>query len=347
MFPIPSSLKLGLISIFVLGNICICSKLNGSCSDSGSGVDGGSLEKKECDDMIAISSLKNQLTVRRSSPMLYQNDEDVVVDVDEEDEGEEEEGKQRINDLIIPRFKQPYVPTILFRKTLTSGCQTLILDLDDCLYKKSSNFQKSHLVPAINDYVSSYVGIDVGARLGYESYLEKGHSVYAINKELQRRDEEPISLEDYESFLSDWLEKHSSYSLLKEDPKLAKMLTEFKGNVVVFTNSCSLHCKSALEKLGIMSCIDVAVCVDIQHPDFRCKPHPIPYMAVETLLLNAGCHGKIFADDSPANIDTAIKRGWKSVLIHEELSATIETHDGAHHQAPIVHCLEDIHREHW
>lgn len=332
------SLKLGLISIFVLGNICLCSELNGSCSGSGSG---GALENKEDDDIIAIVPPLNQLIVRRSSLMLDQN-EYYIDDVDEE-----EEGKQRIIDVIISRSKQPYVPTIIIRNALVSGCQTLVLDLDDCLYKKSSNFQKSHLVPAINDYVSSYVGKDEGARLGYESYLEKGHSVYAINKELQRIGKDPISLEDYEGFLSDWLEEHSSYSLIEEDPKLAKMLLEFKGNVVVFTNSCPRHCKSALEKLGIMSCIDGVVCVNIQHPDFRCKPDPIPYMAVETLLLKAGCPGKIFADDSPANIATSIERGWKSVLIHEELSGTVETHGGAHHQAPLVHCLEDIHNEHW
>lgn len=314
-----------LISLVFFVSLCLCSEL--SYGD----------DKKINGGEELISHSLNQLAIRSSSPK-------------SNDANGEETMVVRINEFVICKSKQPYVPNILFHKDLQRGCQTLVLDLDDCLYPKSSSFQQQHLVPAITDYLAFHLGngddTNVSS-LGYQSYLEKGHSVYAINKELERRGEELCSLDDYETFINSWLEEKSSYSLIKKDTELRKMLLSFKGNVIVFTNSCQKHCHRSLIQLGIMDCIDSVVCVDIMHPEFKCKPHPSTYSAIETLLSQKGCtDGLIFADDSPANIKASVERGWKSVLIHEELEAITRVDDG-HHHAPLVHCLEEIYEEHF
>ncbi|RMF96097.1 MAG: pyrimidine 5'-nucleotidase [Candidatus Schekmanbacteria bacterium] len=102
-------------------------------------------------------------------------------------------------------------------------------------------------------------------------------------------------------------------SILKKDNDLDLLLSELKGEKVIFTNGASFYAERILNALGIKR--HFSKIFDIVSMDYIAKPHPYGFDKLMSSFGNGTDYNYLFIDDMAENVSTAKKKGMTTVLI--------------------------------
>ncbi len=184
--------------------------------------------------------------------------------------------------------------------------RTLLFDLDDTLYPKSTGLMKE---------VSRRIGVYIGhcmklapeeadkMRIKYrDSFGSSLVGLYHIEK---------IDPAAYEKYVYDI--DYSQY--LSHNGELAEILNSLPYEKVVYTNGAERHARAVLEQTGLGGCFKKIVA--IENVFYYAKPMPQSFREMMRITgINAS--ETLFFDDQERNLEAAAKFGMGTALVSEK-----------------------------
>lgn len=128
----------------------------------------------------------------------------------------------------------------------------------------------------------------------------------------------------------DYIHSRGTLQMPAADPRKHAMLTALPGNKFIFTNARRDWSDRGLQAIGIADRFTAVF--DLEFGDWLGKPDPQPYRLIEAGLRKKGYHWTsptelVLLDDKPANLDTAHRLGWSTVLVHPHASDIVGPYD--------------------
>jgi putative hydrolase of the HAD superfamily len=177
-------------------------------------------------------------------------------------------------------------------------------DLDGTLYPESSGLWLA-IKQRIDDYLLEKMGFESqeAQQIRQKFLMKYGTTLRGLQLEYQ------IDTEEYLAFVHDLpLNKY-----LQPDPALRQMLAELNIPKWIFTNSDINHVNNVLAFVGLQNLFEGII--EIHSLNFSCKPQDEAYQKALAAAGRSSAKGCLFIDDSPANIQTARRLGFTTVLI--------------------------------
>lgn len=202
----------------------------------------------------------------------------------------------------------------------------LFLDLDNCLYPRSSKFQEEFF-RVIPGYYADRLGMsEVDAMQTYmrfrKQYFNSLRGLYAEHGSSETGGK--FNVDDY----IEYQDKNLDYSKIKVNHTLVNTLSEVKARLIVVTNSGIMHAERALKILQLYDLIEGIVFSDFHDRDYVSKPDPRVYqvaMGVASEGRDLSSLRFYFVDDEPKNVAQGIIAGWTCLLVQEGNDATATT----------------------
>lgn len=192
---------------------------------------------------------------------------------------------------------------------------TLIFDIDDCLYPLSCGFSEHRNGKVVEDFIVEKLGFATRAeaKACRDKYFEKYHSTL---KSLTVADEEGALPKHFnQPDLGAWWSANCQFAkFLTPQPTFIAALKSCPLKKVAFTNAPREYAKKALETLELIDIFDHIFAVEDVMP--ACKPQAAAFEKVLTAVGSIATRSVMF-EDSVKNIRGAKKLGLRTVLIRE------------------------------
>jgi len=101
---------------------------------------------------------------------------------------------------------------------------------------------------------------------------------------------------------------------LEPNPELACLLAGLPQKKWIFTNADGNHARRVITFLGLSTCFEGVI--DLRAIDYACKPEIIAFQRALAIAGNPLPEGCVLFDDSTANLLTARKLGFTTVLVN-------------------------------
>ncbi len=185
--------------------------------------------------------------------------------------------------------------------------EVAFFDLDDTLYDKSSG-----LWEAIRQRMSLYMHERLGMSWDVIPTLRRHYfETYGTTlRGLQIHNQ--VNEDDYLAYVHD-LPLHE---FIQPDPELRQMLSTMPLRRFIFTNADRDHAQRVLHTLGVADCFDAII--DVRAIQFYCKPEREAYQLALKIAQVEQPQDCIYLDDSLANLATARKMGFYTVLVGQD-----------------------------
>ncbi|MCS7247994.1 MAG: pyrimidine 5'-nucleotidase [Anaerolineales bacterium] len=185
--------------------------------------------------------------------------------------------------------------------------EVAFFDLDDTLYDK-----KSGLWEAIRQRMSLYMHERLGMSWEIIPSLRRHYfETYGTTlRGLQLHHQ--VDPEDYLAFVHDL----PIHEFIQPDPELRHLILSMPLRRFVFTNADRNHAQRVLQRLNLTDCFEGII--DIRAVRFYCKPEPQAYQIALDIAQVQNPQRCIYFDDTLANLITARKIGFFTVLVGQE-----------------------------
>lgn len=195
----------------------------------------------------------------------------------------------------------------------TTGKPVLFVDIDNCLYPRSSRVQDL-MAQLIDEYFAKHLelSMDDAVRLHKEYYTNYGLALEGLVRHHQ------IDPLEYNTQVDDALPLEG---IIKPNPELRALIQDVDKSKVklwLFTNAYVTHARRVVKLLGIDDLFDGLTYCDYSKQPLICKPHfdmfrkGMKEAGVENV---ADCY---FVDDSGLNCRKATEFGWTVAHLVEE-----------------------------
>lgn len=182
--------------------------------------------------------------------------------------------------------------------------ETLIFDLDDTLYPKTTGVWDA-IGERINLFVMDSLSIDLaGARRvrdelfhEYGTTLRGMQEVYGIDPYAYLNFVHNIPLENY----------------LQPNPNLRKILKSINGRKTIFTNADQNHAMRVIDQLGLSGIFERII--DVMDVAPYCKPQPEAFEQALRILGGISPSNCVIIEDSISNVQSARQLGFYTVLV--------------------------------
>lgn len=235
-------------------------------------------------------------------------------------------------------------------RSLDEGCDTVLFDLDDCLYYRPE--MSRQVAENIRQYMVQFLHVpqEEVEDLSRELYANHGTTLCGLVNALGKK----IDYDHWHAHVH-WSLDYESY--LQPDMNLKRMLTRMPVRKFVFTNADRKHAQCCLSLLGLSDCFqeEDIICFETmlemahggglhehilnKHGIPRghgivCKPQPL---AFELAMARVGGDAAttVFFDDSARNIAAAHTSGIYSVLVNpNRIDSLYDMHIKSIHEVP-------------
>lgn len=184
---------------------------------------------------------------------------------------------------------------------------TVFFDLDDTMYSAQNG-----LWQAIRDRMSEYMAERLGLpqdeipAMRHHYYTTYGTTLRGLQIHYQ------VDANDYLAYVHD-LPLHR---YLQPAPELRQMLLSLPRQRWVFTNADDQHALRVLAALSLEDCFNGII--DLRAVQYACKPELIAYQRALAISGNPPPEQCVLLDDSPANLATAHRLGFTTVLVRQD-----------------------------
>jgi len=182
--------------------------------------------------------------------------------------------------------------------------EVLFFDLDETLYPAGNGVWDA-IAERINLYIHQRLNLpwkEIPA-LREQYYLTYGTTMRGLEEAHH------IDTQEYLRFVHDI----PITDYLQPNEPLREMLINFPQSKYIFTNADSNHAKRVLQALAIEDCFEGVIDVNMVSP--YCKPQPEAYETVLKLLDDIGHKKAVLIDDKIANLKTANRFDFFTVLV--------------------------------
>ncbi|WUR03067.1 putative nucleotide phosphatase [Vairimorpha necatrix] len=182
-----------------------------------------------------------------------------------------------------------------------------IFDIDDTLYKMSSDMQKAEYKSwmTVFDHLNNPKITDKTFHEILNSSPMQGGGFYKLFEKTVKEAETLRGNFKYEVYLS-------------KDASLREVLLDLKYKKYCFTNGSKSRSQSILRCLGLEDCFDGVVCIDDTEMGTRGKPFAFSYEFIIELLKIEDNPNIYFFDDSKFNIEKAKEYNWRCYKIEKD-----------------------------
>lgn len=219
------------------------------------------------------------------------------------------------------------------------SCETVLFDLDDCLYYHPEMSQQ--VAKNIKNYMVEFLDVPASEvdAVSRELYQNHGTTLAGLVNVLGK----DIDYDHWHSYVH-WSLDYESY--LKPDAQLKAMIQGMPVKKYVFTNADRKHALMCLHLLGLADCFNVQdiICFETMLDMSRnasvegivCKPQPLAFeLVMERIGGEVG--GTVFFDDSARNIAAAHTLGIYSVLVNpNRIDSLYDWHVKSIHDVPFA-----------
>ncbi len=211
------------------------------------------------------------------------------------------------------------------------GHSILYFNLDDTLYPNSNGLWEA-IGSRMNDYLRERMGFPPNQ---ITEIRRKYYQTYGTTlRGLQINHE--VDADEYLDYVHDLpIEEY-----LSPDPLLRSLLNSIDQSKWIFTNADSNHANRVLESLGVQECFEGII--DVYALGFVCKPEKDAYERAITLVNGFAPDQCVLFDDSPRNLEPALKLGFTTVLVGSD-----QCPPSANYAAKSLHDLPQVFPELW
>lgn len=187
---------------------------------------------------------------------------------------------------------------------LKSNKKLLALDIDSTLYDSSipieSNGKKYLMEYLQNKYkMEDIEGLFMNFRERYGSALRGFLENYPDF--------------EYKEYIDNVTNK-INFNELPVDNELKKLLDQYTGNLIAFTNAPKLNAEKILKQMQIEDCFDYILHVDTEDRNYPCKPDETVYKFIERIS-GVKLENIYFVDDRMVNVAAAQNRKWNGIRV--------------------------------
>lgn len=186
----------------------------------------------------------------------------------------------------------------------------LVCDIDSTLYHKSTGLEKE-IYKRLTKFLCTITSTqEEAAALNKKFYTAYGLTTYGVLAE--RPD---VDRNFYTTHISSTI-KYEEY--LRPDNALRDILNGLKCRKICFTNGDNTQARAVLNALGLTTCFEAVITVDISRPYFVHKPMKESYEFVNQLFQVRQPENVIFFDDNIRNIQQATECGWHAYHVQND-----------------------------